>query len=75
MVDYNLFDGFELLNSRLTEETDKHHTIGQSFFMAELMTPELLLKIWIRKIKPLIEEFFFDQPDVAEEFTIEEFWP
>jgi len=32
-------------------------------------------QIWHRKIFPLIEEFFFDQPDLAKQFSIERFWP
>jgi hypothetical protein len=30
---------------------------------------------WERRIGPLIEEYFFDQPDIAADFTINTFWP
>jgi hypothetical protein len=43
--------------------------------MQPKMTPSKLKGIWIRKIFPLIEEFFFDQPELAAEFTCERFWP
>ena len=69
-----LFDGFDLLNERLTSLIDRHHTIGHSFFMADEMTWTLLGEVWARKIGPLIEEYFFDQPDVAQEFAMEGFF-
>jgi 5-methylcytosine-specific restriction protein B len=69
-----LFDGFDALNARLTDLVDRHHTIGHSFFMAEEMNWQRLREVWERKIGPLIEEYFFDQPDLAEEFALEEFF-
>ena len=71
----SLFEGFERLNTRLAEELDRHHTIGQTFFMADEFTAEKLKKIWERKLYPLIEEYFFDQEDLAKQFTLKEFWP
>ena len=70
-----LFDGFDRLNEALTAHLDKHHAIGHTFFMAEEMTPDRLRRVWKRQIGPLIEEYFFDQPDVAADFTPERFWP
>jgi hypothetical protein len=71
----DLVDGFEALNAALTAQLDKHHTIGQSFFMADEMTPSMLRRAWDRKVAPLIEEYFFDAPDLAREFTIDRYWP
>jgi 5-methylcytosine-specific restriction endonuclease McrBC GTP-binding regulatory subunit McrB len=71
----SLLDGFERLNAALTAQLDRHHTVGHAFFMAPLMTAEHLRRIWSRKIGPLIEEYFFDQPDVAQTFEPEAFWP
>jgi 5-methylcytosine-specific restriction endonuclease McrBC GTP-binding regulatory subunit McrB len=70
----DLLTGFVRLNQQLQERLDKHHTIGHTFFMANEMTPERLRRIWKRQIGPLIEEYFFDQPDVAAEFVPAEFW-
>lgn len=70
-----LIDGFEALNNQLREEIDKHHQIGHTFFMEPAMDSVQLRKIWDRKLDPLIEEYFFDQPDIAAEYTLEEFWP
>jgi 5-methylcytosine-specific restriction endonuclease McrBC GTP-binding regulatory subunit McrB len=70
----NLVEGFESLNAALEEQLDRHHTIGHSFFMASPMTRQELLRVWTRKVAPLIEEYFFDQPDVAGDFTLERFW-
>ncbi len=70
-----LIDGFNSLNNRLTELLDRHHTVGHTFFMSEDFTQARLERVWSRQLKPLIDEYFFDQPSVAEEFTLEEFWP
>ena len=43
--------------------------------MFDGLTPERLAQIWERKLQPLIEEYFFDQPDVAESFALNRFWP
>ncbi len=71
----SLYDGFEALNAQLTADIDRHHTIGQSFFMENTFTAEQLNRTWQRQIQPLIEEYFFDRPDVAEAYQLEEFWP
>jgi len=71
----DLFDGFEKLNAKLTDSLDRHHTIGHSFFMSDPMTPSRLKHVWEHKISPLIEEYFFDQPDLAATFALRDFWP
>ncbi len=71
----DLVNGFEALNAELQNLLDRHHTIGQTFFMANPLTVTYLRKAWDRKIRPLIEEYFFDQPDVAISFTVDKFWP
>jgi MoxR-like ATPase len=70
----SLFEGFDNLNEELAARLDRHHTIGHAFFMAGLMTSAQLRRVWERKIGPLIEEYFFDQPDVASTFTVGAFW-
>ena len=71
----SLYDGFDQLNERLTAELDRHHTIGHTFFMVSECNAARLRKIWDRKLGPLIDEYFFDQPDIAAEFSPEQFWP
>jgi hypothetical protein len=71
----DLIVGFKALNADLTGQLDKHHTIGQTFFMANEMTPSALRRLWEHKVSPLIEEYFFDAPDLAREFTIDRYWP
>lgn len=70
-----LVEGFILLNEMLEQELDRHHTIGHTFFMREHMDAQILRQIWTRRVFPLIEEYFFDQPDLAKEFRLERFWP
>ncbi|WP_158756725.1 MrcB family domain-containing protein [Paraburkholderia acidiphila] len=70
-----LVDGFVQLNQMLESELDRHHTIGHTFFMRSEMGAETLRKIWTRRVFPLIEEFFFDQPQFTREFSLERFWP
>lgn len=71
----DLVAGFTALNEALTEGLDRHHTIGQSFFMADEMSKDRLARVWNRQIYPLIEEYFFDQPDLAAEYRLPTFWP
>ncbi len=71
----DLVDGFLALNEALRSSLDRHHTIGHAFFMRSNLTAVVLQGIWNRKIYPLIEEFFFDQPELATEFSCERFWP
>lgn len=71
----DLIAGFDALNAALTEHLDRHHTIGHAFLMTDPMTPARLRHIWDHKLGPLIEEYFFDQPDIAAEFTLSRFWP
>src|SRR4029434_10389659 len=70
----DLVSGFEKLNAALKQKLDRHHLIGHTFFMAGTMTPNRLRHTWDHKIQPLIEEYFFDQPDVAATFQAGEFW-
>ena len=71
----DLIGGFERLNAALTAALDRHHTIGHTFFLDEHLTAERLGHAWRHKLAPLIEEYFFDQPDLAATFTIGSFWP
>ena len=70
-----LVAGFNALNEALTQLLDRHHTIGHTFFMRDQMDAKTLRHIWERRVYPLIEEFFFDQTDIAREFSLERFWP
>jgi 5-methylcytosine-specific restriction enzyme B len=71
----NLLDGFVALNQALERAIDRHHTIGHSFFMADKLSPKRLFAIWKRKIGPLLEEYFFDRPDLVETFKVNQYWP
>jgi hypothetical protein len=70
-----LVSGFKKLNADLTELLDRHHTIGQSFFMAKSYDRKRLERTWWRQIVPLIEDYLFDQPDLVADFTLEKYWP
>jgi len=70
-----LVQGFTALNAALTERIDRHHTIGQSYFMASQFSKQQLLRTWKRQIKPLIEDYFFDQQDLVDAFKPETYWP
>jgi 5-methylcytosine-specific restriction protein B len=70
-----LADGLQLLNEKLKDHIDRHHTIGHSFFMAEAFGQNDLRRTWRRQIRPLIDEYFFDQPDLGDQFDLSTFWP
>jgi hypothetical protein len=42
--------------------------------MAKVHTRKMLERTWSRQILPLIEDYFFDQPDLVNHFTIERYW-
>ena len=73
----NLVDGFEALNDALAETLDRHFKIGHTFFMPKTKTLSRtdLEKVWNHQVGPLIEEYFFDQPELADTFTVDRFWP
>jgi 5-methylcytosine-specific restriction endonuclease McrBC GTP-binding regulatory subunit McrB len=70
-----LVEGFIALNDALQRGIDRHHTIGHTFFMGKSLDPKRLAAIWERKIGPLLDEYFFDQPDVAAAFKVSDYWP
>jgi 5-methylcytosine-specific restriction enzyme B len=70
-----LVEGFSALNEALVELLDRHHAIGHCYLMAADYGVRKLQLTWKRQIQPLIEEYFFDQPELAESFTLERFWP
>ena len=43
--------------------------------MGDPFTPSDLRQVWTRQLVPLLEEFFFDQPDLAAAFEVEQYWP
>jgi 5-methylcytosine-specific restriction enzyme B len=72
---FGLAEGLRKLNDRLTQHLDHHHTVGHSFFMARNFTQNDLRRTWLRQIRPLIDEYFFDQPDLVQQFDLTMFWP
>lgn len=71
----SLFQGIGDLNRQLERRLDRHHAIGHSFFMTPQMTTDVLVRIWRRKILPLIEEYLFDLPAEIATFKASGFWP
>lgn len=71
----DLVPGFDKLNADLAAQLDRHRTIGHSFFMRDPFTPDHLRRTWMRQIRPLIEDYFFDQEDLVAQFELESYWP
>ncbi len=71
----DLKDGFIALNKLLEKELDRYHTIGHTFFMAKLFTADTLERVWKRQVLPMLAEYFFDQPDLLDQISLERFWP
>jgi hypothetical protein len=71
----DLVDGFVKLNAALKEHLDEYHTIGHAFFLMPHFTSQDLTEVWKRKIKPLLDEYFFASPDVGRSFQLSKFWP
>jgi MoxR-like ATPase len=76
-------DGFASLNRRLADDLRKvggqvlarHLAIGHSYLMKSPMSRARLRRIWESQLRPLIEEYFIDRPDIADTYNFEEFWP
>lgn len=71
----DLLDGLSRLNEHLGNHLDRHHTIGHSFFMRPDMSPAVLREVWKRKLFPLIEEYYYDQPDGMDPLSVDQLWP
>jgi 5-methylcytosine-specific restriction protein B len=69
-----LIEGLEKLNEQLSKDLDRHHTIGHSYFMVGEPSRAFLERQWARQLFPLIEDYFFDQPDKAAEYSFDKFW-
>lgn len=70
-----VIEGLSRLNEHLTRDLDRHHTIGHSFFMRNDMSPKVLREVWTRKLLPLIEEYYYDQPDGMGALSVNQLWP
>lgn len=70
-----VIEGLSRLNGHLTTDLDRHHTIGHSFFMRNDMSPKVLREVWMRKLLPLIEEYYYDQPDGIGSLSVNQLWP
>lgn len=70
-----IIEGLSRLNEHLTRDLDRHHTIGHSFFMRKDMSPKVLREVWVRKLLPLIEEYYYDQPDGMAALSVNQLWP
>jgi 5-methylcytosine-specific restriction endonuclease McrBC GTP-binding regulatory subunit McrB len=72
----DLVEGLVALNDQLTQLLDRHHTIGHTYLMDERgMNAGRLNQVWLRQIRPLLEEYLFDMPDELARFNVEAFWP
>ena len=71
----SLFQGFINLNQHLENQVGKHLAIGQSYLMRPTMNTKALAMIWDQQLMPLIEEYFFDRPNLLSDFSKENYWP
>ena len=55
---------FIKLNTKLTNDIDKHHQIGHSYFMKkDISEKKVQESVWKRSIMPLLEEYFYSERD------------
>ena len=62
-----LVEQLRILNNRIG---DKHYSVGISFFLRPKLREELR-DIWRAEIEPYLDEYFFDNPQRAEDFRWE----
>lgn len=65
-----LAGAFDLLNTKLEQQTDAHHRIGHTFFMQRVLDGPAIRKIWERQVFPLIQEALFgvSEADLRREY-------
>jgi 5-methylcytosine-specific restriction protein B len=68
----NIYNSMEQLNKNLREQLGTNsQLIGHTFFMKEKLTKDELEHIWDRKIKPQLEEYFYDDEHQLSKFQFE----
>jgi len=60
-----LIGTLEALNKKIG---DRHYEVGITFFLRKDVDQHLE-DIWRMEVEPYLEEYFFDQPDTAKEFS------
>jgi len=73
----SLWTGLAALNSELKDDLgNRHLSVGHSYFMDRSgMDRHKLERIWSLQVRPLIEDYFFDNPEQAYEYQLSRFWP
>lgn len=72
----SLFRGFEDLNNEVAADMgDRHYGIGHSFFMQDSFDRSDLRNVWELQLAPLLEDYFYDRPQLMEKYSQEKFWP
>jgi len=72
-----LWTGLAALNSELKDDLgNRHLSVGHTYFMNRSgMDRHKLERIWSLQVRPLIEDYFFDNPEQAYEYQLSRFWP
>jgi 5-methylcytosine-specific restriction endonuclease McrBC GTP-binding regulatory subunit McrB len=72
-----LWHGLAALNTQLESDLgNRHLSVGHTYFMkGSGMSRRKLDRIWSLQVKPLIEDYFFDDPIRADEYQLGKFWP
>lgn len=68
-----VISSFKKLNELIHERRGKQYEIGHSFWMKKHITDQVLRDIWEFNIRPLLEEYFFDEPAMVQRLA-EEAW-
>ena len=51
-----------------------NYAVGHSYFMMDEMKKVDLRDVWDLQIYPLLEDYFFDRPELAREYAFDAFW-
>jgi hypothetical protein len=72
-----LWTGLAALNGQLEADLgNRHLSVGHTYFMKSSgMDRRKLERIWSLQVRPLIEDYFFDNPVQADEYQLSRFWP
>lgn len=62
------------LNEKISESLGRHYQIGHSYFMRPELDETILKDIWDFGIRPLIDEYFYNQPNLGEDYEFDKLW-
>jgi MoxR-like ATPase len=70
-----LVTGFDRLNQQIEIDSQSSDLmIGHSYLMEEVMSRQVLERVWRQQLFPLIREYFLGSADLIGKYSVDKFW-